>query len=126
MDEEANAARCSKRMRSVLQFVKADVFYLDVAVGDLPAIPRWHFARVLESMEGDSTSPRLGKALLAFYEKTCEIVRGENVVTENVIDREADPRVFKLTLYGALMRAYLYMAEKNSFACARLICGSTH
>ena len=75
---------------------------------------------------GGSTSPRLGKALLAFYEKTCEIVRGENVVTENVIDREADPRVFKLTLYGALMRAYLYMAEKNSFACARLICGSTH
>ena len=113
-------------MRSVLQFVKSELFYLEVTVGALSAIPRWHFARVLESKEGDSTSPRLWKALLAFYIKTCEILKGENVVTEHIISRESDSGMFRLTLYGALMRAYLYMAEKNSFTCVRLICGGTH
>ena len=118
VDEEEYVNRCSNRMRSVLRFAKSYAFYLDIAAGALSAIHRWHFARVLESRGADSSSPRLWNALLAFYESTCEIIRGCNAATEHILNRAADPGVYRLTLYGALIREYLYMAEKIvSLAC---------
>ena len=113
MHEEVYASRCSKRLRSVLDFVKTDVFFLDVSVGALSAIPRWHFARVLEANDADSSSPRLQDAILAMYESACEIVRGCNVLTEHISNKETDAGAYRLSLYGAIMRPYLYMTEKK-------------
>ena len=66
VDEAAYANRRSRRACSVLEFVKSACLYVDIAVGALSAIHRGHFARVMESREEDSSSPRLGGALLAF------------------------------------------------------------
>ena len=98
----------------MLDFVKTDVFPLEVSVGALSAVPRWRFARVLEAKGEDSSSPRLHDALLAMYKSTCEIGRGCNVLKEHISNKETDAGAYRLSLYGAIMRSYLYMAEKNS------------
>lgn len=60
VDEDAYSQRCSKRIQSVLVFVKSDGFYLEVVFGAPSAITLWRFGRVLESRDAGSSSPRLG------------------------------------------------------------------
>ena len=113
LEERKYAAKCSKRMQSVLTYVKGPEFFTDVCVGALSAIPRWHFARVLEVKGAAGTSPRLGNALVAYYESTCQITRGRNELVEHLVNREPDVGEIKLCLFGSLMRSYLYLADKN-------------
>ena len=119
LNEETYAERCSKRIRSVLEYVKEEAFYTDVCVGALSAIPRWRFARTLETREDDSITPRLGNALKAFHSSTAEITRGRNVLAEHLVNRESSADILRMVLYGALMRSYLYLVEKNNIITLR-------
>ena len=86
---------------------------MDVLIGSLSAIPRWRFARALCSEDIDATDNRSTQALSAFYESTSEILDSKNIVVEHLVNRETDAGLVRLMLYGALMRCYLYLAEKN-------------
>ena len=100
----------------MLEFAKTEEFFTNISVGSLSAIPRWRFARVLEVKAGDSHSPRLGNALGAFYLSTCEIAQGKNLLVEHIINRETHHGVLRMVLFGSIMRAYLYLAEKSDRA----------
>ena len=100
-------------MQSVLSYVKDPKFFIDVCVGALSCIPRWRFARVLEVKEGEGVTPRLGNALAAYYDSTSDIARGRNELVEHLVNREPEEGVLRLTLFGSLMRSYLYLADKN-------------
>ena len=113
LDEQKYASRCSKRMESVLSYVKEAKFFNDVCAGALSAIPRWKFARVLEAKGSDGISPRLGKAISAFFKSTRTIICGENVLVEHIINREPSADTLRMSLFGALMRSYLYLADKH-------------
>ena len=97
----------------MLEYTQSGKFYIDVCVASLSAIQRWHFARALDVRETKGTAPRLGSALLAFYVSTRDIVRGGDTLTEHMANRDPCAGVLRLSLYGPLMRAYLYHAEKN-------------
>ena len=86
---------------------------MDVLIGSLSAIPRWSFARALCSEDIDATAHRSTQALSAFYQSASEILDSKNIVVEHLVNRETDAGVVRLMLYGALMRGYLYLAEKN-------------
>ena len=103
-------------MASVLEYVKDAKFFTEVSVGALSAIPRWKFARVLEARTKGAHSPRLGNALRAFFVATCEISQGKNLLVEHIINREPSCDSIRMALFGAIMRSYLYLAEKSSSA----------
>ena len=63
----------------------------------------------------------LGGAVVAFSKSTCEITRAENAPTDHIINREEDPGLLRMTLYGSIMRACLYLDERNSSVSAFLI-----
>ena len=113
MDEEKYAQRCTERMRSVLDYTRSIKFHSDICIASLSSIPRWRFARALEDREATGTSPRLGTAMRAFYASTCSIIRGGDLLTEHLINRDPNAGTLRLSLYGSLMRAYLYLAERN-------------
>ena len=100
-------------MQAVLTYVKGPKFFTDVCIGALSAIPRWHFARALEVKGGEGVTPRLGNALVTYYESTCEISRGRNELVEHIVSREPSEGELRLALFGSLMRSYLYLADKN-------------
>ena len=112
MDAQKYASKCIARMKSVLEYVRSPKFFTDISIGALSAIPRWKFARVLEGKNEDGFYPRLSKALDAFYRETCDISQGNNALVEQVVTRDPSAGTLRLTLFGALMRAYLYLAEK--------------
>ena len=107
-------------MRSVLTYVNDEVFYSDICVGALSAIPRWHFARVMEARGEDGVTPRLSNALLAFRESTCQISSARNVLAEHLLNREPSSGILRMTLYGSLLREYSYLAEKKEYAYVNL------
>ena len=113
MNEEKYAERCSQRIQSVVEYVKGDAFYIHVCVGALSAIPRWRFARVLEVRSDEGITPRLGNALQDFYKSTSEITCGSNALTEHIVNRDPSAGTLRLLLNASLMRAYLYLVEKN-------------
>ena len=84
------------RMRSVLEYVNGDAVYSDICDGALSAIPRWHFARALEARGDEGVTPRLGNALLAFYESTCEIARSRNGLKENILNRDPSDGILRM------------------------------
>ena len=92
---------------------RANTLYVELVVGALSSIPRWHFARALGVRECDSYSPRLGNALDKFYTSTREVVEGRNILVEHLVNRERESGVIRLTLYASLMRSYLYLSDKN-------------
>ena len=112
MDEEKCAIRCIKRMRPVLEYTEAETFGIDVCAGSLSSTPRWRFARALEVRETDGTSPRLGNALLPFYESTRNITRGGNALTEHIFERGVKCRIDQAIFVRAIIREYLYLAGK--------------
>ena len=67
---------------------------------------------MLESREEDSPSPRSGGALLAFYDSARDVIRGGNAAAEHILNKAEDSGVSRLTLYGSLIREYLYMEGK--------------
>ena len=87
--------------------------YVELIVGALSSIPRWRFARAIGVRECDTYTPRLGNALDTFYTSTCEVVEGRNLLAEHLVNRERESGAIRLTLYAALVRAYLYLADKN-------------
>ena len=84
-----------------------------MCVGALSAIPRWHFARALDVKGEEGISPRLGNAIEAYYQSTLEILRGRNELVEHLVGREPESGEIRLSLFGSLMRPYLYLAERN-------------
>ena len=106
-------------MRTVIEYTQSEKFYSDVCIASLSSIPRWSFARVIEEREEKKgTSSRLGSALRAFYITMCKMVSGRDLLTEHLVNRGPSAGVLRLSLYAPLMRAYLYMAQKNRCACA--------
>ena len=100
------------RMQSVLGYVRSSKFFVDICVGALSAIPRWRFARVLDAKTKHAFSPRLGNALGAFYSATCDISQGKNALTEHIVNRDPCDGELRMTLFGSIMRSYLYVDEK--------------
>lgn len=96
--------------------VRGSYFFDELLAGALSAIHRWCFAMALCTREPDAASHRLVQALNSFYKSTCEIADAENVLAENVVNREKEAGLLRLNVYGALMRSYLYLAEKNDTA----------
>ena len=100
-------------MRSALAYTKNDALYSDACVGSLSAIPRWRFARVLESRGEEGATPRLDNALSAFYDSTSKMTWGSNVLTEHILNKDPSAANLRMLLYGSLMRAYLYLAGEK-------------
>ena len=105
-------------MRSVLDFVKGGEFRPQLDVGALSAMPLWRFDREIEERGRESCAPRRKSALSSFLKSTCESTCPGNVLTDHIINREENAALLRMTLYGSLMRAYLYLSEKNSSASA--------
>ena len=69
-------------------------------------------------MGREDRPPRLKGALARFFKSACEITSAENVLTVHIINSEDRAGLPRTTLYGSLMREYLYLAEGNSSASA--------
>ena len=122
LNEEKYAERCTKRMQSVRAYISSNTFYSDICVGALSAIPRWKFAQKLESRGDEGCSKRLTKALTAFYEETRAITLSKNVLVEHVVNRDPMGNTLRMLIYGAMIRAYVYLVEKND----RVFAGSLY
>ena len=109
-------------MQSVRAYISSNTFYSDICVGALSAIPRWKFAQKLESRGDEGCSKRLTKALTAFYEETRAITLSKNVLVEHVVNRDPMGNTLRMLIYGAMIRAYVYLVEKND----RVFAGSLY
>ena len=113
MAEEEYKLRCAKRTRAAVQFSRSEDFYGDILIGSLSSIHRWRYASTLEAKDRRTSCARTSDALQALLRSTKEIVGGKNVLCEFLINRDSPNAVFRLTLYSSLMRAELYISEKN-------------
>ena len=71
------------------------------------------FSGAVGARERDLASRRLGNSFLSSYESTCDVGDAKNIPAEHIVKREMESGFLGRTLYGALMRSYLYIAEKN-------------
>lgn len=113
MAEDEYKMRCAKRTRAVVQFSRSEDFFEGILIGSLSSIPRWRYAATLEAKGRKASCARTSDALQALLRSTRVILSGKNVLCEFLINRDSSHEVFRLALYSSLMRASLYMSEKN-------------
>ena len=111
--EEEYAQRRAKRTRAAAQFARSEDSHDDIIVGSLSSIPRWRYASALDAKARNPGCARTEEALQELLESTKEIIGGKTFLCEYLINRDASDAVFRLAFYSSLMRAALYISEKN-------------
>ena len=79
-------------------------------------IPRWRYARCLNSDRVDSGDfPRGGvvHALTRFNEESDRILKGENVLANRILCTVYDSGAIRIQVWRAIMRSALYIHERN-------------
>ena len=113
MSEEEYAERRAKRARAVVSYSGTEDFFEDILIASLSAIPRWRYARTLESIGRDQGSARTADSLRALLVSTREIIEGENSLCDHLINECGSQWVLRMCLYSSLMRTALYISEKR-------------
>ena len=97
----------------MVTYSKSDEFYEEIPIGSLSATTRWRYARALEVKDRAPGSARTQEERQALLESTKEAIGGENAICEFLINRDGSDAITGLALYSSLMRAALYISEKN-------------
>ena len=83
----------------VLNFSRSEEFYENILIGPLSSIPRWCYARKLESLNRAPETPRTTEALGALLGGKRGVIHGENYPVNHFIDRDCNSGRLRLFIY---------------------------
>ena len=110
--DEEKEQKAHTRTQSTISFVRSLDCGHSLVVGAVTSIPRWSFARALESKHYVEEKPcGLTKACRDIDELTLNIVGGNDPLVEDLIAAEELPDILRMKCCRSLIISFLYVAE---------------